>query len=483
MHKKFLTGLLYSLTLNLGVKALWILGIEVAVQRTVGTENYGDYFTIWNFTYFFVMLLDLGLTNFNTRNISQHEQLGKKHFPNLAVIKTGLGFIYLAVTLAAGLISGFRHEAFYILLLLSLAQFFNSFTQYLRSNISARLYLKLDSIISVLDRFLLIILIGGWIFAEIVPFTFTVFTYAALQAFVTGIVMIAAFLVNIKINGWQMPNLRNPLFYLAIFRKTLPFALLVFLMTIYMRSDAIILNFLLPDGSLQTGIYAAAFRLFDAFSQVAILFSGVLLPVFSHLLKKKEQPGPIMELSVSFLGIFAIILSSAGLFYHTDISRLLYDQDQEAIAAVLRIYMFAAFPFAVAMISGTLLTAAGKMKQLNYLALITVIVSVTLNFILVPHLQAMGSAITALVTYSVSAILQMIAGYRYTGLQMHRHTWTKIILLQIIGVLSAWGFYRLEMPFTWFLIISPAIILAAAIVLRLIQIRKFIAILRDKNEK
>jgi O-antigen/teichoic acid export membrane protein len=80
MQKKFLTNLALLLFLNVLVKPFYIFGIDRTVQNTVGLEDFGFYFTIFNFAFLFNILLDAGITNFNNRNIAQHMHLLNKHF-------------------------------------------------------------------------------------------------------------------------------------------------------------------------------------------------------------------------------------------------------------------------------------------------------------------------------------------------------------------------------------------------------------------
>ena len=98
MLKKLFSGLFWVLLLNLLVKPFWIFGIEVGVQNAVGVETYGFYFSIFNLAYIFNILLDLGITNFNTRNIARHPQLIGKHLSGILGIKVLLLGLYLVVT-------------------------------------------------------------------------------------------------------------------------------------------------------------------------------------------------------------------------------------------------------------------------------------------------------------------------------------------------------------------------------------------------
>ena len=83
IQRKLVSGLFWVLLANLIVKPLWLLGVEVGVQNAVGNEMYGFYFAVFNLAYIFNILLDLGITNFNTRNIAQHPQLIGKHLSGI----------------------------------------------------------------------------------------------------------------------------------------------------------------------------------------------------------------------------------------------------------------------------------------------------------------------------------------------------------------------------------------------------------------
>ena len=59
MQKKFISNLILLALLNLVIKPVAIFGIDVTVQNRVGSEDYGLYFSLLNFTYLFNILLTL----------------------------------------------------------------------------------------------------------------------------------------------------------------------------------------------------------------------------------------------------------------------------------------------------------------------------------------------------------------------------------------------------------------------------------------
>ena len=156
MHKKLFSSILLFLLLNILIKPFWILGIDVGVQNAVGAEEFGLYFAIFNFTYIFNILLDLGITNFNNKNIAQHNQLISKHLSGILGIKLILFLVFVMVTFVVGWIVGYDGREFFLLAWMCLNQFLNSLILYLRSNFSGLLMFKTDSLLSVMDRVLMI---------------------------------------------------------------------------------------------------------------------------------------------------------------------------------------------------------------------------------------------------------------------------------------------------------------------------------------
>ena len=74
-QKDFIFNICLLLFLNLLVKPFWLLGVEVGVQNQVGAADYGLYFAVFNFTYVFYMLLDMGICNYNNRTIARNNLL------------------------------------------------------------------------------------------------------------------------------------------------------------------------------------------------------------------------------------------------------------------------------------------------------------------------------------------------------------------------------------------------------------------------
>ena len=136
MQRTFLTNLALLLVLNLLVKPFFILGIDAEVQVRAGTEAYGSYAALLSLSFLLNILLDLGITNYNTRNIAQHTHLLKKHFSGIIGVRLVLVGLYAIVTFATAWVLGYKLEQVGLLAVLVLNQVLVATVLYLRSNIA-----------------------------------------------------------------------------------------------------------------------------------------------------------------------------------------------------------------------------------------------------------------------------------------------------------------------------------------------------------
>jgi len=408
MQRKFLTNLILLLTLNLLIKPFWILGIDRSVQNIVGAADYGFYFAIFNFSFLFNILLDTGITNFNNKNIAQNNHLLNKHFSSIVILKLLLAIIYTIVTFTFGLVIGYNSHQLSMLGWMAFNQFLISFVLYLRSNISGLLLFKTDSIVSVLDRTLMIIFCSILIWGNITSEKFKIewFIYAqTLAYFLTALI---AFVIVMKKSAFTRLNWNRPFFYMII-KQSFPFAILALLMTFYNRIDSVMLERMLPNkiGDEQAGIYASSYRLLDATNMIAYLFAVLLLPLFSKMIKSKEEINQIVKLSYKLLMTLAVIVGVGSFFYCHELMELLYKNHVYESAAVFKWLMLGFIAVSTTYIFGTLLTANGNLKQLNIIAASGMILNIGLNLIFIPKWMAEGSAFASIITQFLSAGVQM----------------------------------------------------------------------------
>ena len=413
------------------IKPFWVLGIGIGVQDTVGPEQYGIYFTMLNFSYMFHIFLDFGINNFQNRNISQNPKAAGQLLSSLSIIKLGFGVAFLLLVMTIGkYVMQYPDHYLHLLLVVGGNQVLLSILLFLRANLAGLQFFKVDSIVSVLDRLLMIIICGVLLWGGVtnIPFQIEWFAYAQGAAyFATIVVALLVLLVEVKVK-FEKPELG---ILPSLVRKSLPFAILTLIMTIYYRIDVIMIEELLPYGVKEAGVYAQGYRLPEMASMFALLFATLLLPIFSKMLAKKEDVTELMSLSFRLLITPAIIAAFVMLFYSLDIIRIFFSEEFEKTTQVQTILMFTFIPLASTYVFGTLLTANGDMKTLNMISLVGLVINVGLNYYLIPIKGIQGAAYATLVTQVVVVILQLI----YIKIQFRtKPRWQLIVSLVTFSV-------------------------------------------------
>jgi O-antigen/teichoic acid export membrane protein len=234
----------------------------------------------------------------------------------------------------------------------------------------------------------------------------------------------------------------------------------------------------LPNGEEQSGIYAQAFRLLDAVSMFGVLFAGLLLPIFARMIKKKEEIGAMVQFSFLLLFVPALIISLSSGFYDTELMNLLYKSNIELSASILQLLMVSFLGIATTYIFGTLLTANGSIRQLNWMAIVGMCINIGMNFALIPSLQALGSAWASLVTQLFTAIAQTILAVHILKLKINYRMIGKLIVF--IAFVIASGYFSLKIS-NW--VIGYSIMVASgvlfAFVTRLINLKALVQIIRN----
>jgi len=414
MKREFLLNILLLLGLNLLVKPFYIFGIDRTVQNEVGAEAYGLYFAFFNLAMLLQIALDFGIQNFNNRAISQHRQLIGKYFPNLLLLKLALSWVYLGLVLAVAALLGYRLEEWTLLIWVLVVQILNSFVLFLRSNLSGLGFYRTDSLLSALDRFLLIGIAGLLLFHPTRTMAFRVEWLVYAQALSLALTALTAFWLLRK----HLPKLRfrwkTPL-AVWFLRNSAPFALVILLMTLYTRMDAVMLERILPDGKREAGIYASAYRLLDAANMLGYLFATLLLPMFARMLKSREPVRPLVETSFQLIMAGAWALSLGIFFYRQEIAFWLYDEATPYWGEVLGWLMFSFVAVSGSYIFGTLLTAKGRMGPMNRLFIVGIALNAGLNLLLIPEYKAWGAAVATLATQSLVFLAQVWLSKRMLG--------------------------------------------------------------------
>ncbi len=432
--------MLFLIGINVLIKPFYLFGIDRVVQNTVGKEAYGLYFAIINFTFLLQIISDFGIQSYNNKNIAQHRNLLGKYLPNILMLKAILATMYLLVIFPVAWLLQYEWSIFPMILAVGINQILISLLFYMRSNVSGLGLYRTDSLLSAMEKLLMIIVCGSLLYIPSFKENFRIewFIYAQMGALLTA--TLTAYLIVRK----HLPKIKwryNPLYLRIILRESYPYALVLFLMTFYTKIDGVMIERMLPDGRAEAGIYASGYRLLDAANMTGFLFASLLLPMFSRMLKMKESIRPLFKLS--FLLIWAISISVAAQcwFFRNEISMLLYSEANEYWGTVLGYLMLTYVAVSGTYVASTLITAEGKLKRMNRIFLVGIILNVVLNFFLIQRNGAAGAALATIITQSFVLLAQLLLITKLFNMKVEVSLIVRVVSYAILVIGTAWWAY------------------------------------------
>jgi O-antigen/teichoic acid export membrane protein len=343
---------------------------------------------------------------------------------------------------------------------------------FLRSNISGLAMYRVDSLISVLDKLLLIVICGVLLYANPLSGNFKIewFVYAQTGSFL--ITALAAFLiVNGKLKSFRLKfDLK---FLLLILKESYPYALIGFLMTIYTRIDGVMLERMLTDGKTQAGIYASAYRLLDASNMLGFLFAGLLLPMFSRMIKKEESIKLLLRFSFQLIWVASVGLVVACFFYRAPIMKLLYVEATDYWAEVFGYLILNFVAISAIYIYGALLTANENIKPMNIIFFMGAVLNILLNYFLIPFGKCMGAVQATLITQYAVMLALMFLTQRAFSFRIDLIYISRLLGFAFALILLSWG-WKLYFELSWWINFGLVLIFALllAFSFRIIELKK-----------
>ena len=310
------------------------------------------------------------------------------------------------------------------------------FLLFLRANLSGIQEYRKDVVVSVVDKSLMILFVSVLLWTDLVPSGFSIynFIYAQILAY-----FLAVFVVVVLLLKSKSPILKvNTVLLRGILNEIWPYALLGFLMLFYFKIDAVMIERMLPDGDLQAGFYAQAYKLLEACVMFAVLFSTLLFPMFSNLLKREKKVNDLVSSSLGLLLIPSVLLCIISCFYSSEIIEFLFDSNSIETVTTFPVLMFVLVPLAGSYIYGTLITAQGDLKLLNSISFIALLLNVIGNYYAINHYGIAGAAAVTLVTQFFVFGVQFLVSRKRFGLETDSKLILKASILVILTAISAY---------------------------------------------
>lgn len=385
------------------VVALVLLAIAYfALFRYLKPFGSGQYQFVLSYVLLFSTIVDFGVQQLITKKISEDPGNAKTYFQEFFSFEVLAAVLLYAVLL---LVAFFRHYdkvVFEAIIVTGLGMVMNALTYPFLSVMAAFQDIKKVALINFLNSLVNI----SVIFAAIIFHRYIVFL-ASVQV-IFGILDLFLYRQFIK------KHLPNPEVLKAIFRfdfnliknilrQGWPFALLVGFSAIYNRIDVVLITALL--GYAQTGLYTAAYKIFDLLGFFPSVVSYTLFPFFAGLMAKKA----IGEVRVNLEKYLKLMLAAAlpmavgGMLLSTKLIALVAGPGYGQAAPVLAILIWApAILFIYIPLNSLVISQLTKKAVM--ITGINVIVNTVGNLILIPRFGILASAAMTVVSESLQGI-------------------------------------------------------------------------------
>jgi len=350
---------------------------------------------------------------------------------------------------------------------------------FIRSNINALHHFGLDSVLSVLDK-LIMILLGSVLLWTPLRKNFTIEAFAVAQT-LSYMATVAVSLIFLTRTTGRLRIKFDRVLSLSMLKNSLPYALMVLLMTAYSRLDSVVIDRLLPNGSEAAGIYAQAFRLLDAANMLPFLFASLLLPIFSGMIKQKREFGPFLNFSFLLLVVPVVAIAIPTIAHRAPIINLLYHEHVDLSAPVLGLLMISYIFISVGYVFGTLLTSNGNIKELNIVSGAAVVVCLSVQITLVPRFGVTGAAIGNMVVNFLVAVAQVTISLKKFRLTPDRTMVFRFLAYLLFCPLATVSILNLHLGMAFSYVLSIAVSLGFALVLKLIDIKQLLATFTIEN--
>lgn len=174
--------------------------------------------------------------------------------------------------------------------------------------------------------------------------------------------------------------------------------------------DTFILSFL--SNLKDVGLYQAGMRIIMASMLIAIIISDAFIPEISKIFRNKSFVSKKLSQLFEFIMLFSGLMLIVIFFYKKTIILLLFSQEylilEKSIVLIIPIILLRY----IGIVPGIILTSYNKQVVRARAVIISVIFSITLNFILIPVYGIKGAFLASLLAHIVLNIIYVYFAYK-----------------------------------------------------------------------
>jgi O-antigen/teichoic acid export membrane protein len=366
------------------------------VARFFGPENLGKLSLVQSTSALFLFLATLGLDFFIVRDLANDQNDGC--YIGSVMMAQFLGWLAYSIGLILCLFWMGKLESLQMVMIVLFVLLSTLFTRATLGKLyfQATNQPKAIAASAMASRFCALIYLGGAIHLE---FSYEwVIAYLPLQTLIQCGMLFWQY-QKLSPIGWRDWQVDIPRMF-HIVKEASPALLSAAIFPIFMQSDVLIIAHLMSDHA--AGIYSAASKLI-----IQLNFIGPIITMtfYAALSKRLDNTADFTTMVAGIVTIFFVIAFPAALvtsIWAKEIVHLLYGAKFTESVETLRVLAWVWLFIIPASLYSRLLIMRGQAKYELIKSIVVAVISVSLNFALIPQYGIVAAAVTSVISYAVA---------------------------------------------------------------------------------
>jgi O-antigen/teichoic acid export membrane protein len=383
-------NLLYNLAAQLVIKVV-SFGFIIFVVRLLGSTEFGKYSTATAFVGILMVLADLGIGSYISREIARDESQTEFLLGNMIALRLTLALGFMVFSTALAWLIGYNSDLVLGIFMSSSAQLLFAIQSSLDAALLGSQRLGASALANLLNQ---LILVGSGVALLLLGFGFL----GLIAASLLGVTAACALNIwNMRRRGKRVRVLFNFSFWPGFLKRSLPFGLNQLALSFTYKLDSLMLGWF---GSLAVvGMYNAAYNLIFTLSTLSNSINLALFPYMSRqFARNPEEARRNFGRYLTYLLILSLPMAVIGTVLAEPLAQFLFSKAYTQSGLALQILVWV-LPFMfLNELLGYIAATIGQERRMAKLRLINALTNLALNLPAIPAFGLLGASVTTVLT-------------------------------------------------------------------------------------
>ena len=385
------------------------LFVGIWVARYLGPEQFGLLSYAQSLVGLFAPIATFGLGGIVIRELVKNESkrdylLGVAFW--LKLFGAFVVLLILAIVINFTSNDAYTNTLVFIIASATIFQSFNVIDFYFQSKVLSKYVVYANIITLCISSFVKIILIlyeaSLEAFAWVILFDSFILAYGFVYFYIKN---------NLSIKQWKF----DKMIALGLVKEGWPLILVGIASMINMRIDQVMLGNM--TNNTVVGNYAVAVRLAEVWLVLPVLIGGSLYPaIISAKTRSESLYRKRIFKTMKYMSLFAIPFALSVSLFSDEIINILYGKQYSSASIYLALYIWTGIPYIIFFVFNQVFLIEKLILWSLYITVFTVVVNISLNFILIPKYGGIGAMITTIVVVYSSQVLSLMIIYIKTNI-------------------------------------------------------------------